>query len=244
MKWGAVTGGVALAALASLPGLLSASAPARAADMTPVAPRPATSGYIPAQFFWTGFYIGAGIGGGWGTSSFTDPLAAATASPSLTGFLVSGISGINYQISSVVVGVEGDFTGTWVKGTATDAAANNLQTSVFWTSSITGRMGMAFDRLLIYGKGGVGFDYDRDTVTIPNGATTIGSTYRVGWTIGGGVEYAVTDHWTGRIEYDYFRFPAKSFTFSGTANPAIAPNVSGIVGLNVGEIKGIMAYKF
>ena len=73
---------------------------------------------------------------------------------------------------------------------------------------------------------------------------TIGSTYRAGWTIGGGVEYAVTDHWTGRIEYDYFRFPAKSFTFAGTANPAIAPNVSGIVGLNVGEIKAIMAYKF
>src|ERR1700722_2259909 len=57
MKWGAVTGGVALAALASLPGLLSESSPAGAADMT-VAPRPATSSYIPAQFFWTGFYIG------------------------------------------------------------------------------------------------------------------------------------------------------------------------------------------
>ncbi len=243
MKWGAVTGGVALAALASLPGLLSESSPAGAADMT-VAPRPATSSYIPAQFFWTGFYIGAGIGGGWGTATFADPFSGVTASPSLTGLLVSGISGINYQISSVVVGVEGDFTGTWVKGTAIDAAANNLQTSVFWTSSITGRVGMAFDRLLIYGKGGVGFDYDRDTVTIPNGTTTIGSVYRVGWTIGGGVEYAVTEHWTGRIEYDYFRFPAKSFTFAGTANPAIAPNISGTVGLNIGEIKGIMAYKF
>src|ERR1700688_5057141 len=108
MKWGVVKGGIALAALASLPASLSASSPARGADMTPIAQRPATSGYIPAQFFWTGFYIGAGIGGDWGTASFTDPLPGpfASASPSLKGFLVTGISGINFQISSVVVGVE------------------------------------------------------------------------------------------------------------------------------------------
>jgi outer membrane immunogenic protein len=241
MKWGAVTGGVALAALASLPGLLSASAPARAADMTPVAPRPATSSYIPAQFFWTGFYIGAGVGGGWGTATITDPFFAATASPSLTGFVVSGISGINYQISSVVVGAEADFTGTWVKGNVTDAAPNNLQTSVFWTSTITGRMGMAFDRLLVYGKGGAAFDYNRDTVTMPNATTAIGSLYHVGWTIGGGVEYAVTDHWTGRIEYDYLRFATKGLSYQGTTTPGTA---SGTEGLNIGEIKGIMAYKF
>jgi outer membrane immunogenic protein len=242
MKWGAVTGGVALAALASLPALLSASAPAGAADMT-VAPRPVTSSYIPAQFFWTGFYIGAGVGGGWGTATFADPFSGASASPSLTGLLVTGISGINYQISSVVVGVEADFTGSWAKGTVTDVTPNNLQTSVFWTSSITGRMGMAFDRLLVYGKGGVAFDYDRDTVTIPNGTTAIGSLYHVGWTVGGGVEYAVTEHWTGRIEYDYLRFASKGLSFQGTATPGIT-TVGGTVGLNIGEIKGIMAYKF
>jgi len=73
MKWGAVLGGVAFAVLASLPAAL----PARAADMSPT-PRaiPATSGYIPAQFFWTGFYIGAGIGGSWDSATFTDPLVS------------------------------------------------------------------------------------------------------------------------------------------------------------------------
>ena len=243
MKWGRVTGGVALAALASFTALLPTSSPARAADMTPVAQRP-TSSYIPAQFFWTGFYIGAGIGGGWGTATLTDPLFAATASPSLKGFLVSGISGINYQISSVVVGAEADFTGTWVKGSTLDAGGNNLQTSVFWTSSVTGRLGMAFDRLLIYGKGGVAFDYDRDTVTVPSTATAIGSLYHVGWTVGGGVEYAVTDHWTGRIEYDYLRFASKALTFQGPATPPLVLNVAGTAGLNIGEIKAIVAYKF
>jgi outer membrane immunogenic protein len=232
MKWSAVIGSVALAALASLP--------ARAADMTPIAQRaiPATSGYIPAQFLWTGFYLGAGIGDGWGTATFIDPFGT-TASPSLKGFLVGGVMGINYQISSFVLGVEGDFYGSWVKGTAVDPASDALQTQVFWTGTITGRLGLAFDRLLIYGKGGAGFDYDRDTVTQPSGVAVVGSTNRAGWTVGGGVEYAVTEHWTARIEYDYLRFPAKGFVFTG---PSL--NVGGNVGINLNELKIIVANKF
>jgi outer membrane immunogenic protein len=245
MKWGRVTGGIALAALASFTGLLPASSPAGAADMTPVYQRPAASSYIPAQFLWTGFYIGAGIGGDWGTASFADPIPgpAASASPSLKGFLVTGISGVNFQINSVVLGAEADFTGPFAKGSALDSNGNNLQTSVFWTSSLTGRVGMAFDRLLIYGKGGVAFDYDRDTVNLPGGTSAIGSLYRVGWTVGGGVEYAVTDHWTGRLEYDYLRFATKGLTFQGTATPLLTA-VASTIGLNLGEIKAIMAYKF
>jgi outer membrane immunogenic protein len=245
MKWGAVLGGAAFAVLASLPAAL----PARAADMSPT-PRaiPATSGYIPAQFFWTGFYFGAGIGGSWNSATFVDPLpaaAGATASPAPKGFLVSGVSGINYQFSSVVVGAEADFTGTWARGSAVDSANNTLSTSVFWTASITGRLGVAFDRLLVYGKGGVAFDYDRNTVMIPSSLTAIGSAYRVGWTVGGGVEYAVTEHWTGRIEYDYLRFPVKALSFQGTATtPPNVGFVSSTIGLNVSEVKLVMAYKF
>jgi outer membrane immunogenic protein len=229
MKWGAVIGGVALAALASLP--------ARAADMTPIAPR-ATSGYIPAQFLWTGFYLGAGIGYGWGTSTFIDPFNGLTASPSPKGFLVGGVTGINYQISSVVLGVEGDFTGVWAKGSAV-ASTDILETRIFWTSSITGRLGWAFDRLLIYGKGGVGFDYDRDTVTLSTNAASIGSVYRTAWTVGGGLEYAVTEHWTARVEYDYFKFPVKGIFVAGPAG-----NQNGNIGINLNEAKVIMAYKF
>jgi len=245
MKWGAVIGGAALAALVSLP----VSSPAWAADMTPISQRaiPATSGYIPAQFYWTGFYLGAGVGYGWGSSTFVDPLsvpAGATASPGLKGFLVSGVSGINYQISSFVVGVEGDFTGSWAKGSAIDSAGDSLQTQVFWTASITGRVGVAFDRLLIYGKGGVGFDYDRDIVAVPAGGSDIGTTYHIGWTAGGGVEYAVTEHWTGRIEYDYFAFSMRNVILQGNAIPIVPGGVGGSVGVKLNELKLIMAYKF
>jgi outer membrane immunogenic protein len=240
MKWGAVIGGVALAAFASLP--------AAAADMTPVGQRPisATSGYIPAQFLWTGFYLGAGIGGGWGTATFTDPFSGVAASPSLQGFLVGGVTGVNYQIGSVVLGVEGDFTGSWANGSVVDTAGNNLKAQVFWTGSLTGRLGWAFDRLLVFVKGGAAFDYDRDTALLPNGILTTGSTNRASWTIGGGVEYAVTEHWIARLEYDYFTFPAKGFQFSGGGNIPGVPtiNATGLVALNLSEFKAIMAYKF
>ena len=249
MKWSAVIGGAALAALVSLP----VSSPARAADMTPISQRAilATSGYIPAQFLWTGFYSGAGVGYGWGSSAFTDPLPAAafaTASPSLNGFLVGGVAGINYQISSVVVGVEGDFTGSWAKGSAMDSAGNSLQTQVFWTASIAGRVGVAFDRLLIYGKGGVGFEYDRDIVAAAAGGVATGTTYHIGWTAGGGVEYAITEHWIGRIAYDYFTFPMRGVIFTGSAIPSpgilVNSGAGGSVGVKLNEIKAIMAYKF
>jgi len=247
MKSAAVIGGVTLAVLASLPAAL----PALAADLSPIAARPAVSSYIPAQFFWTGFYIGAGIGGSWDSVTFIDPLPATppvafapTASPAPKGFLVSGVSGINYQISSVVVGVEADFTGTWAKGSAVDSLGDTLSTSVFWTAAFTGRLGMAFDRLLVYGKGGAAFDYDRDTAMSTTGTTAVGSLYRVGWTLGGGVEYAVTDHWTGRLEYDYLRFPSKALTLQGSATtPPNTGFVNTSIGLNISEIKLIMAYK-
>jgi outer membrane immunogenic protein len=231
MKWGAVIGSVALAALVSLP--------ARAADMTPVVQRTATSGYIPAQFFWTGFYLGAGIGGGWGTATFVDPFGSI-ASPSLKGFLLGGVTGINYQISSIVVGVEGDFFGSLVKGTTIDPLGNALQTQVLWTATFTGRLGWAFDRLLIYGKGGAAFDYDRDTATQPSGVAVVGSTTRAGWTVGAGAEYAFTEHWTARLEYDYLRFPSKGTVFSGPG----PLNVAGTVGINLNELKLIIANKF
>jgi outer membrane immunogenic protein len=246
MKWGEAFGGAALAALAAL----SATCPAGAADMTPVAARPAPpSTYIPAQFFWTGFYMGAGFGDGWGTAPFVDPLNAGSASPSIKGLLVTGVMGINYQISSVVLGAEGDFTGAFVKGSAIDtginpATNNSLQTKVFWTASIAGRLGWAIDRLLIYGRGGVAFDYDRDTVTILNGASVLGTTNHVGWTVGGGAEYAITEHWTARLEYDYLKFASKAFAFTGPGAVPITSTPGGLVAINLNEIKAIMSYKF
>ncbi|HEY6256381.1 MAG TPA: outer membrane protein [Xanthobacteraceae bacterium] len=242
MKWGAIVGGVGLAAVASWSAALSGASTANAADMTPAVKAPVGSSYIPAQFMWTGYYIGASAGWGSGHSDFTDPFTlTSTASPSLSGFLVGGVTGINYQIGSVVLGAEGDFTGSWAKGSAVDASGNMLKTEVMWTSTVAARIGWAFDRLMIYAKGGGAFDQDRNTAFLPSGANDIGSTYRAGWNVGGGVEFAVTEHWIARFAYDYLKFSAKNLTFQGNAVP---PVVNGSVGVTLNEFKAIMAYKF
>ena len=231
MRLGAVVGSLSLAAVVSLSASLLAS-PARAADLT-VAPRPAGSSYIPAQFQWTGFYVGVGLGGGFGTSTFTDPFTGQVGSPSLSGLLLSGITGVNWQIGSFVIGAELDFTGSWAKGSANVPSGDNLQTSVFWTSSITGRLGYAFDRLLLYAKGGPAFDFEHNLVTRPSGVSVFGTMYHTSaWTVGGGVEYAFTDHTVFRIEYDYFKFPSTAFATTGA------------VGVNLSELIGAVSYKF
>src|SRR6266567_675588 len=83
MKLVAVVGAAALAFLSSMS--------ARAADLPGIRPAiPAAPGYIPARYLWTGFYLGAAAGGGWGKSTFYDPFGGVTDTVSVTGFLVGG----------------------------------------------------------------------------------------------------------------------------------------------------------
>jgi outer membrane immunogenic protein len=238
-KWMVVIGGVAPAVLATWS--------AHAADLTPY-PAPPPPSYIPARYLWTGFYLGVAAGGGFGTASFFDPFnGGTTGSNSLSGFLVGGYTGLNYQINYVVLGVEGDFTGSWAHGTTADTAGDAFKTEVLWTASVTGRFGVAFDRVLLFGKGGAAFTYHRDTVTLATttGQSPIGSAYPVGWTVGGGLDWAVTDHWIARLEYDYLHFPTRAVFLSAPAlaGAGVAAG-SAQVGVNLNEVKGGIAYKF
>src|SRR5437588_5385345 len=104
--------------LASAGAIALAAGSANAADLSlrPAykAPPPMVA---PVPWSWTGFYIGAHVGGGWGTketfeTAFDDPLFSgkAVGSASVTGFLGGFQVGYNYQISWIVVGIDGDFS--------------------------------------------------------------------------------------------------------------------------------------
>jgi outer membrane immunogenic protein len=233
MKWAAVVAGVALACTASLSG--------RAADVTPLPPTPykAAPTYMPAYFSWTGYYMGVMIGDGFGKATFFDPFAGgATASPSLKGFLGGGYTGVNYQVGSVVFGMDGDFLAAWSEGSANDTVGDSLKVDVAWTASVAARLGWAFDRLLPFAKAGAAFVYHRDAITGagPPGSPS-GSATSAGWTVGGGMDWAVTEHWIARVEYDYLKLPMKALLVS-------APNGGAQVGIKLNEIKGGFAYKF
>jgi len=239
MIWRAFAGGVWLAAGTALS--ICAAAPAdlpMAAKPAPVAP----VSYAPeAIYSWTGFYIGGHAGAGFANSSWSDPFTGGSNTFNTgAGFLGGGQVGANYQLNRLVLGVEGDFSWTGLKGSGTDSIGEAINTQTNWTSTVTGRIGAAFDRLLIYGKGGVAFARDQSGFTDLAGNSAGTSLTRTGWTAGVGLEYGITPNWSAKIEYDYLSFGSQPLNFT-TATPV---TYSSSASLNVQEIKVGINFRF
>ena len=188
--------------------LSSIAGPVLAADL-PVVPVVAA---VPV-FSWTSCYLGGHVGGGWSNESITDPVllvqdtvigpgttvGTTTTKVNLSGVLVGGQLGCDYQFApNWVVGVEGAASGSNLKGSKSvglPAGFPGEEAVVTATTdfipSVTGRLGYAFDRLLLYGKGGVAWATDKVTV---NGMLTgvgfgfQGMDVRTGFTAGVGAE--------------------------------------------------------
>jgi outer membrane immunogenic protein len=71
-----------------------------------------------------------------------------------------------------------------------------------WLATLRGRLGVAFDRYLIYGTAGGAAGELRSNIAIPAGTTSSTVTYGT-WTAGTGVEYGITDNLSARVEYLY-----------------------------------------
>jgi outer membrane immunogenic protein len=235
----AFVGGLALAA-----GTALSVCSAAAADL-PVRVAPATVppiAYAPPVYNWTGFYIGGHLGGGFEGSSWSDPFTGANNTFNKLGFLGGAQIGANVQFNALVLGIEGDFswTGLGLKGTGTDSIGDAIATTTNWTSTVTGRVGAAFDRLLVYGRGGVAFAQDQSSFT-DLGANTASTTFlRTGWTAGAGLEYGFNNNWSAKIEYDYLGFGSKALNFSTPLQPAYTSNAN----LNVQEVKAGLNFRF
>jgi outer membrane immunogenic protein len=202
--------GAAAAALA----LFATSFSADAADI----PRPVYKGPVKsvvAYYNWTGFY--AGINGGYGSgTSYMGGTAAAggTGEPfKVQGGFIGGTLGYNYQMGSVVFGIEGDFDYSMMKGSAAAAPpCPSCEVENRYFGTIRGRFGYAFDRFLPYFTGGVAFASLR--INNPTLATTQ-TTSRTGYTLGAGIEYAFLGNWSAKAEYlysDYGMFDCSAAT--------------------------------
>jgi outer membrane immunogenic protein len=183
--------------LALLPALallaLAAVGSARAADLS-VAPIYKAPPLVAAPAYnWSGFYVGVNGGGGWGTSSWD-----STGSFNLSGAVVGGTAGMNWQIGHAVLGLEGDVDWSSLKGTATTLACPaGCTTNNDWLATVRGRAGYAFDRFLPYVTGGLAVGDIKAATPGFAGATQTNA----GWTAGGGVELALTNNWTAKAEY-------------------------------------------
>ena len=187
-KW--IKAGMAAAAL-----VLTTTLVAEAADKPVVKPvykaplRPAVNYYS-----WNGFYMGVNIGYAFGSSSWASP--AGSASPK--GFMLGPTFGYNVQTGNWVLGIEGDYDWTWIKGSS-PCSVTSCTTRNTWLSTIRGRVGTTFDRSLIYFTGGAAFG---DIYAIRD---TWGSASKTatGWTVGGGLEYAMDSSTSLKVEYLY-----------------------------------------
>ncbi len=217
---------------------------AAAADLPPAPARPPTApvAYAPEAIYnWTGFYVGGHLGGGFANSSWSDPFTGANNTfNSGAGFLGGGQVGANLQLNRLVLGVEGDFSRTGLNGAGTDSLGDTINTNTKWTSTVTGRVGAAFDRLLIYGKGGVAFAQDQSSFTDLFGNSASSTFLRTGWTAGAGIEYALSKNWSVKIEYDYLSFGPQALNFATPTTPLYTSNGS----LNVQEIKAGLNFRF
>jgi outer membrane immunogenic protein len=187
---------------------------ASAADMALKAPPPA----VTPAFSWTGIYFGGQIGGVWGHDSAAIvnpgiPVAINLPFTVTTQSLMGGLhAGYNLQVSQWVFGVEGsvdwlNLNKSYMVGIcplfcAAATTNSNVQ------ASVRGRVGIAFDRALFYGTGGLAvaeITNTYNTTAFGGGFASI-SRQRDGWTAGGGIAYAVTNNLSLRVEYRYSDF--------------------------------------
>lgn len=186
-------------------GLLSTQA--FAADLPMPAPPPrAPAAYVPVApiFTWSGIYIGANGGYSFGT---TKPVGGANFTTN--GIVAGGTIGGNIQTGAFVFGAEGDFDWDNIKGTPPGCVGCQLKST--WLATARGRVGVAFDRVLVYGTGGAAFQNLQ--FTTPGFANT--TTNPFGWTAGGGVEFAFSPNWSVKAEYLFVDFNNKNVTVAG-----------------------------
>jgi outer membrane immunogenic protein len=181
------------------------SAGAMAADLPPRNKAPAAPiTYVPPAFTWTGFYAG-----------FNTGLSYANFGPNFgtsTGGVVGVGVGYNYQINQFVVGaeVDYDFNRDGVRGNGAFGPTKAWATQV---STLRARAGYAMDRTLFFVTGGYAAStIHEEALALPASE----SHWRNGLALGGGVEYAITNNVTAKIEDIYTWYGRKTY-FAGTA---------------------------
>ena len=182
-----------------------------AADLPRAMPPTKAPVFVPG-FTWTGFYLGINGGYSWGQSDW-DGFASE---PDVSGGLVGLTAGYNWQTGPWVFGLEGDVDWSNIRGSFVSAACpGGCETRNNWLSTVRGRLGYAFDRVMPYVTGGLAVG---DIEANPTGFAGVSDT-QAGWTVGAGVEAAFAGNWSAKLEYLYVDLGSTgcSATACGTA---------------------------
>jgi outer membrane immunogenic protein len=206
--------------------LASIAGAACAADLpAPNAPYTKAPAMVSPAINWSGFYVGAM--GGYASQTGGDL--------NIKGGFGGGTVGYNWQFGMLVAGIEADgafgsvrasatetvtVAGVTVSGTGTD--------KVDALATVRGRVGVAFDQVLLFGTGGFALANEKVSATAL-GITVSDSRTQTGWTVGAGVEWMFMPRWSLKAEYLHRRFD--NTTLFGMPAGTLALN-SGQVGVN------------
>jgi outer membrane immunogenic protein len=234
--------------LYSVLALLAGATPGLAADIasSPM-PTPVKAPVAVAIFSWTGIYVGGEVGGGQSHLSGMDPTmpAAGWTSVNTNGVIAGGLLGFNYQIGNVVLGAEGSYAWSGINMTAGGPFAGGPGLTISdkndYIATATGRLGYAFDRLLVYGKGGAAWTRDKLSANDGLGGTASGNFNRTGWTAGAGIEYAFWQNLSVKLEYDFLRFGGINEQPATTGNLGVTP---AIIKLDMQKLMVGLNYRF
>jgi len=234
-----------LAAVITVGGLCSAQAADLAAPPYTKAPafEPATN--------WSGFYLGADAGYGWGRNRHTDNnggfwtfIPGATQDADLSGAVYGGQLGYNWQFANWVVGLEGQFNGGDLKRTDLSnffPTIDRLSTRMDFTTTVSARFGYALNNWLPYVKAGYAGAQLKTRNFDIFGANLSHTDWQNGFVVGAGLEHALTSNWIVGVEYNYMDFGKQ--TFSGV-NVLRGGNESFQDHLTVSTVTGRISYKF
>jgi outer membrane immunogenic protein len=230
------------------------------------------------SYNWSGCYIGGSVGGAFGRSNYSGspagdfltpaPVGEPSIIPNLSAVTTDALSpssligggeiGCNWHIRSIVVGIEGDFSG-WnlsrsslatgpgdpeLPGTSLTAATSE---SSHWLATVRPRVGYAYNDWLFYATGGAAFasiGFSQSVLFSASNSGMAGSVTSTltGWTAGGGIEYGITRNWLLKAEYLFVGFPSQSVTEINPAFPTFTANASNRLSASIVRIG--LDYKF
>jgi outer membrane immunogenic protein len=173
--------------------VMVSAAPSTAADLPPRYARPSAQPAVYSPIYnWTGFYLGINGGAGWGSSQW-DGVDTFTVS----GGLIGGTIGYNWQFGQLVTGIEGDIGWSGIRGSTNTNCAPGCDTRNHWLATARARLGYAFDRFLPYLTAGLAIgDIAATTPGWPAGSVTT-----AGWTVGAGLEFGIVSNVSIKAEY-------------------------------------------
>lgn len=178
-------------------------------------------GYVDVGGNWDGVYMGGFVGYGWGTADDVYDwliLESGTAAFDLSGLLAGVALGANFTVTDgIVAGVVGDLA--WSGITGEDFSTDAVREAAFdvnWLGSVRGRLGLDGGAFLPYLTAGLAVANATQSL---NGSEYIDTQTHIGWTVGAGVEFAVSPDMSVDLLYRYSDYGSTDYTtfYTGTA---------------------------